>query len=532
MNYFFHKTIFNKSTGLKYLLFVGLLCLSQITSAQIYNTQDISGSLNNNFDADRVQSEIDLQVEVTQEFSRNLQDLNHRQNQRKDDLKAQLERNEITQQYYNEQVAIIERQNLMVNMIAGGLMSPSDSVLGIATSTVSPAVSYAVGQHFKKEGKEGSFEHIATHAVIGALTSAANGGNALSGAVSAGGAEHIAKVTAETLFQKDANELTADEKQTVSTISQLVGTISGSVMGDSSLDAYVGGTVATNAVDNNYLGYFGKNNIRDFTKDLAKYCGANGNSERCAATYNRYKEISYKQGGLNPQDTQWEEFVAATYQKDVLPLCKGNRNCEMTVIQDMKINLVLYAGAPGTFREAIAESKIATNIVNGNWIRLGVNAFGDLTLLTGVRGFVNPNSAYVKLMDSVTTVPSKTGISSPTRQIGAVDIKGMVTSQKIAHDLVDKGVHFNVGKVELRALPDNNGGIIFKPAFSQRYTTKEINAAISQANKALENKTFKNFLIKHAEKGFNMAKQEGKLEKANEFKIILETVKRMNNNKK
>ncbi|MBR7060004.1 MAG: VENN motif pre-toxin domain-containing protein, partial [Neisseriaceae bacterium] len=129
----------------------------------------------------------------------------------------------------------------------------ADSLTGVAVSAVSPAVSYAVGQHFKKEGKEGSFEHIATHAVIGALTSAANGGNALSGAVSAGSAEYIAQVTAQTLFKKDANELTADEKQTVSSIAQLVGVVSGSVTGDSSVNAYVGNTVATNAVDNNLL---------------------------------------------------------------------------------------------------------------------------------------------------------------------------------------------------------------------------------------------------------------------------------------
>ncbi|MBR7059613.1 MAG: VENN motif pre-toxin domain-containing protein, partial [Neisseriaceae bacterium] len=78
------------------------------------------------------------------------------------------------------------------------------------------------------------------------------------------------QVTAQTLFKKDANELTADEKQTVSTISQLVGTISGSVMGDSSLNAYVGGSVASNVVDNNYLGYWGKNNQKDFAKNLSR----------------------------------------------------------------------------------------------------------------------------------------------------------------------------------------------------------------------------------------------------------------------
>ncbi|MBQ9259503.1 MAG: VENN motif pre-toxin domain-containing protein, partial [Neisseriaceae bacterium] len=190
---------------------------------------------------------------------------------------------EISQADYDEQISRIQKQSLLVNMIAGGLMSPSDSVLGIATSTVSPAVSYEIGQYFKKEGKEGSFEHIATHAVLGALTSAANGGNALSGAVSAGGAEYIAKVTAETLFQKDAKDLTADEKQTVSSIAQLVGVVSGSVTGDSSANAYIGNLNAQNAVDNNLL-----NPKHSWTDD---YLTQKGNNQKTSATVSGDQEI-------------------------------------------------------------------------------------------------------------------------------------------------------------------------------------------------------------------------------------------------
>ena len=198
-----------------------------------------------------MQNEIDLQVKVTKEFRSNVQHFQVEQNKRKEELKEKLARNEISQQDYDAQVKRIDRQNLVVNVVAGGLLSPADSLTGVAVSAVSPAVSYEIGQYFKKEGKEGSFEHIATHAVIGALTSAANGGNALSGAVSAGGAEYIAQVTANTLFNKKAEDLTADEKQTVSSIAQLVGVVSGSVTGDSSVNAYIGGNVAKNAVDNN-----------------------------------------------------------------------------------------------------------------------------------------------------------------------------------------------------------------------------------------------------------------------------------------
>ena len=259
MNKNLYKTIINRNSGL--IVVVAENKMAVFT---------FSGSLKNNFDKDKVQSEIDLQVKVTKEFRSNVQHFQAEQNKRLDELKEKKDKGEISEAEYKEQAEKIERQKLITNVVAGGLLSPADSVLGVATSTLAPAASYQVGQYFKEQGKEGSFEHIATHAVIGALTSAANGGNALSGAVSAGGAEYIAKVTAETLFQKDAKDLTADEKQTVSSIAQLVGVVSGSVTGDSSVNAYIGNLNAENAVNNNFLTPEDRTRYNELTQKILK----------------------------------------------------------------------------------------------------------------------------------------------------------------------------------------------------------------------------------------------------------------------
>ena len=256
MNKNLHKTIINRNTGL-------IVVVAENKMAVF----SFSGSLKNNFDKDKVQNEIDLQVKVTKEFRSNVQHFQVEQNKRKDELKAKLERNEISQADYDAQVSRIQKQSLLVNMLAGGLTAPSDSVLGIATSTVSPAVSYEIGQYFKKEGKEGSFEHIATHAVLGALTSAANGGNALNGAVSAGGAEALAPIVAKVLYGKDNSQnLTADEKETVVSVTTAISTITGGAIGDSSANAYIGNTVAGNAVENNWQL---NQSVRPTEKDIA-----------------------------------------------------------------------------------------------------------------------------------------------------------------------------------------------------------------------------------------------------------------------
>ena len=117
-------------------------------------------------------------------------------------------------------------------------------------------------------------------------------------------------------------------------------------------------------------------------------------------------------------------------------------------------------------------------------------------------------------------------------QIGSIGgqsnfIKSIVASQKIAPDLLVKGVHFNIGRVELKALPDNHGGIVFKPVFSS-YDPKDVTNAIAQANRALKDESFRNFLIKHAEAGINLSEQNNN-PKILEFRFLRNAVQRLNN---
>lgn len=104
-------------------------------------------------------------------------------------------------------------------------------------------------------------------------------------------------------------------------------------------------------------------------------------------------------------------------------------------------------------------------------------------------------------------------------------INNIIKSQKIAPDLLVKGVHFNIGKVELKALPDNKGGVIFKQVFSST-SPAEAQKAIAKANTALESKAFREFLVKHANAGFDMSKQQG-MGKALEFKMLKVALEKM-----
>ncbi|WP_193004338.1 VENN motif pre-toxin domain-containing protein [Neisseria yangbaofengii] len=122
---------------------------------------------------------------------------------------------------------------------------------------------YQIRQYFKdlagqnKDGKLSTGQetaHILAHTVLGAATAAAGGNNALAGAISAGSAEAAAPLIGNYLYgEKDGSKLTAEQKETVTAITNLLGTATGAAVGNSTANAVQGSLNADSAVENNAL---------------------------------------------------------------------------------------------------------------------------------------------------------------------------------------------------------------------------------------------------------------------------------------
>jgi len=238
------------------------------TEARIYTGIDTetadqhSGRLKNSFDKDAVAKEINLQREVTQEFGGTLQGLNAEIERSLDGLKEKLAKGEIDRKEYEDGLKVRQRGKVLLNMIGAGLSAPTDSAAGIAAATASPALSYQIGQYFKglaQENPDGRLTarqetaHILAHGVLGAAVSAAGGNDALAGALASGGAEAAAPVIGKWLYGKDDGvSLSAEEKETVSAITRMLGTAAGAATGNSAADAVRGGMAADGAVGNNF----------------------------------------------------------------------------------------------------------------------------------------------------------------------------------------------------------------------------------------------------------------------------------------
>ncbi|MDF7677090.1 VENN motif pre-toxin domain-containing protein, partial [Neisseriaceae bacterium ESL0693] len=315
------------------------------TDVSTDNYTEHAGYLSNNFDKDRVQSELDTQIDVSKEFSQNTQKAQAEINQKKDQLKAERDKGNLTEQEYNEQVGNLDKINVLIGMVAGGLSAPTNNVGGIIATTASPALAYEIGQHFKENGSEGSAEHLLAHAVLGAAVAAAGGNNALIGAASAAGAEAAAPALAHWLYGKDPSDLTANEKQTVSSIIGLAGAAVGTTT-YSGANVVQASQAAQNALINNE---FTLAKIKEFLRNTGMYAevtAAAGLGANFSATLNPDGSVTLTgapavgfaldgevgiSGGDSRPDGGYVEICAGAGMGPV-----GASKCATTTISDLK----------------------------------------------------------------------------------------------------------------------------------------------------------------------------------------------------
>jgi hypothetical protein len=212
-----------------------------------------SGHIANNYDAQAVQDEINLQVKVTQEFDKTRQGVKAEINEKEKAARdaAEQETDPVKKHELEQKANRLQNQGILLDIVAGGLAAPTNAVGGIVAGSLAPAVSYQIGQHFKENGTEGSFNHILAHTILGAAVAAAGGNDALIGGLAAGSAEAAAPAVMHYLYGKDiqVKDLTAEQKTTISAIVGLGGAAIGATGGAG--DVTQGSMAAVNAVENN-----------------------------------------------------------------------------------------------------------------------------------------------------------------------------------------------------------------------------------------------------------------------------------------
>ena len=240
-----------------------------------------SGKLENRFNKDDVQKELDFQREVTEKFGPNVAEAGSLlANKFGEEAKAK--RHEAAIALEEAEKAKAENNNetnrALVKQARDNFETASreakewetggsqrlviDSALNVistalagrpAAEVVASGLSPAVNNQIKKattdaKGNVNTALNLTAHALWGAVEAYAGNRNVAAGAA---GGEAAAHFLASTLYNKSPEKLSEEEKRTVSSLSQVAAGIAGGTLSDSSDGAIIAAKTAKNAVENN-----------------------------------------------------------------------------------------------------------------------------------------------------------------------------------------------------------------------------------------------------------------------------------------
>ena len=304
------------------------------------NAESQSGKLENRFDKNALQKELNVQVEATKGFVQTASAAgNAIANKLGEEAvakqrEAQAAQEDADRAYKanpskeNETALNTANQNLITanneadkwqtggeyKRKIDGAMNAISAALGglpaggIVTSALSPEINHQI-----KLATEGSpMANKVAHAIWGAVEAYSANQNAAAGAGGALAGEVMADVIAKDLYGKKQNQLNREEKEVVSSVSQAAGALVGGMAANSSQGIGVGLTTAKNAVENNLLS---KNEDEELFKISEKFEKA---KELKQKEKNRGGELLTKDSYIN--------LLIRLNQKDPGQLTEGQKN--------------------------------------------------------------------------------------------------------------------------------------------------------------------------------------------------------------
>ena len=250
------------------------------------SAQSQSGKLENRFNKDDVQKELDFQREVTEKFGPNVAEAGSLlANKFGEEAKAK--RHEAAIALEEAEKAKAENNNetnrALVKQARDNFETASrkakewetggsqrlviDSALNVistalagrpAAEVVASGLSPAVNNQIKKattdaKGNVNTALNLTAHALWGAVEAYAGNRNVAAGAAGAAGGEAAAHFLASTLYDKSPENLSEEEKRTVSSLSQVAAGIAGGTLSDSSDGAIIAAKTAKDSVENNSM---------------------------------------------------------------------------------------------------------------------------------------------------------------------------------------------------------------------------------------------------------------------------------------
>jgi filamentous hemagglutinin len=198
-----------------------------------------------------------------------------------------------------------------------GISAVTAAVQGLSGGNLAQAISGASAPYLAEKihelttdanGKVNVQANLMAHAVLGAVTSYAAGNAALAGASGAVMGEYIAQQLYPGVKREDLSE---EQRQTISALGTLAAGLAGGVVGDSTADVVAGAQAGKNAVENNALS---STQALTFDKELSD-CRKSGGD--CQAVIDKWKQVSDQQSAEVVQKLEDNPLEVQVVDKEI-----------------------------------------------------------------------------------------------------------------------------------------------------------------------------------------------------------------------
>jgi len=226
-----------------------------------------------------------------------------------------------TQDEIDRTYGIGSEKGMAIRAVTAALQAAAQNdTEGSLVALASPYLNQAIHEMTAGDTAKDKATNLMAHALLSAVEFQVTGKDPLTGAVAGVTGEVTAQILTQAIYNKTPNQLTANEKENISTLSQLAGGLAAALtakangttaeQGGSFLAATSGAGTAKRAVENNYLSVV---DVENLIRELSK---AQKEGRDTKPILEKYKGIS---------EENRQQLIA----------CKGNVACETAHLHEM-----------------------------------------------------------------------------------------------------------------------------------------------------------------------------------------------------
>ena len=226
-----------------------------------------------------------------------------------------------TQGEIDRTYGIGSEKGMAIRAVTAALQAAAQNdTAGSLVALASPYLNQKIHEMTAGDTAKDKAANLMAHALLSAVEFQVTGKDPLTGAVAGVTGEVTAQILTQAIYNKTPNQLTANEKENISTLSQLAGGLASALtakangttaeQGGSFLAATSGAETAKRAVENNYLSIA---DVQNFIRELSKAQKEGRDT----------KPILEKYEGISEENRQ--QLIA----------CKGNVACETAHLHEM-----------------------------------------------------------------------------------------------------------------------------------------------------------------------------------------------------